>query len=254
MLLEGKKALILGIANDKSIAFSVARLFKGQGADIAMNYPNEAIQKRVEPICSQMGGDFCFQLDVTKDEDLEHARNLVERKWGKVDIIVHSIAYADKNDLRGRYIDTSREGFKLALDVSSYSLVAVCKAFESIMSKNGSVITMSYLGAARVVPNYNVMGIAKAALEASVKYLAMDLGIKGVRINAISAGPIKTLAASGIKGMRELLRKIDFSSPLRRNVTQDDVSRTALYLGSSLSTGVTGEVIYVDSGFNILGV
>lgn len=254
MLLEGKKALILGIANDKSIAYSVARLFKGQGAAIAMNYPNEAIKKRVEPICNHLGGDFSFKLDVTNDDDLVQARNLVEKKWGKVDIIVHSIAYADKNDLRGRFIDTTRDGFKLALDISAYSLVAVSKAFEPMLSEGSSIITMSYLGAQRVVPNYNVMGVAKAALEASVKYLAMDLGIKGIRVNALSAGPIKTLAASGIKGMRELLRKIDFHSPLRKNVNQDDVSRSALYLGSSLSTGVTGEVIYVDSGFNILGV
>ena len=254
MLLEGKKVLILGVANEKSIAYSVARLFKGQGADIALNYPNDAIQKRVEPICSHLGGDFCFKLDVTKDEDLDHAKNLVEMKWGKVDVIVHSIAFADKNDLRGRFVDTTRDGFKLALDISAYSLVAVCKAFEPLLTDNASIMTMTYLGAERVVPNYNVMGVAKAALEASVRYLAMDMGLKGVRVNAISAGPIKTLAASGIKGMRELLRKIDFHSPLRRNVSQDDVSRTALYLGSSLSSGVTGEVVYVDSGFNILGV
>jgi enoyl-[acyl-carrier protein] reductase I len=254
MLLQGKKALILGVANEKSIAYGIAKIFKGQGASVALNYPNEAIQRRVVRAEEALEADFIFKLDVTDDSDLVRAANLVQRNWDQVDILVHSIAFADRTDLSGRFIDTSREGFKLALDVSSYSLVAVCKAFEEILSEEASVMTMSYLGAERVVSNYNVMGIAKAALEACVRYLAVDLGERRVRINAISSGPIKTLAASGIEGMRELLRVISFKSPLQRNVTQEDVARTALYLASGLSSGVTGEIIYVDSGFNILGV
>ena len=254
MLLEGKKALILGVANEKSIAFGIAKLFKGQGAHIALNYPNEAIQKRVERASEVTEADFIFKMDVTDDTDLKHAKNLVKRNWGQVDILVHSIAYADKTDLSGRFIDTSRDGFKMTLDVSAYSLVACCQAFEDLLAPDSTVMTMTYLGAERVVTNYNVMGVAKAALEASVRYLAVDLGKHGIRINAISAGPLKTLAASGISGMRELLRLIDFKSPLGRNISQEDVARTALYLASSLSTGVTGEIIYVDSGFNILGV
>lgn len=254
MLLEGKKALILGVANEKSIAYGIAKLFKGQGASIALNYPGEAIQKRVEPIGEEIGADFTFKMDVSSDDDILHARNLVEKKWGQVDVLIHSIAYADRNDLQGRFIETSRDGFKLALDISAYSLVAVCQAFEELMHEGSSVVTMTYLGAIRAVTNYNVMGVAKAALESSVRYLAVDLGLRGVRINAISAGPIKTLAASGISGMRELLREIDYKSPLRRNVSQDDVARTCLYLSSGLSTGVTGEVIFVDSGFNVIGV
>lgn len=254
MLLQGKKALILGVANEKSIAYGIAKIFKGQGASIAFNYPNDAIQKRVERASEALDGDFIFKLDVTDDEDLRHGRNLVKNRWGKVDIIVHSVAFADRNDLQGRFIETSRDGWKLALDISAYSLVAVCNHFEQILADDASIMTMSYLGAERVITNYNVMGVAKAALEASMRYLAVDLGKKGTRINAISAGPIKTLAASGISGMRELLRLIDFKSPLGRNVTQDDVARTALYLASSLSSAVTGEVIYVDSGYNILGV
>jgi enoyl-[acyl-carrier protein] reductase I len=254
MLLQGKRALITGVANEKSIAYAIAKMFQGQGASIAMTYPNDSIKKRVQRANEALGGDFICKLDVASDEDLLHAKNLVAKNWGSIDILIHSIAYADRKDLQGRFIDTSRKGFHLAQDISAFSLVAVCQAFEELLTKDSSVITMSYLGAQRVVPNYNVMGVAKATLEASVRYLAVDLGARGARINAISAGPIKTLAASGVSGLRELIRTIDFRSPLRRNIDQNDVARTALYLGSSLSTGVTGEVIYVDSGFNILAV
>jgi len=201
-----------------------------------------------------LGCDFTFQLDVTDDVDLEHAHNLIQKKWGNVDVLIHSIAFADRKDLQGRFVDTSRDGFAMALDISAYSLVAMCRTFEDLLNENSSVLAMTYLGATRVITNYNVMGVAKAALEACVRYLASDLGPEGIRVNAISAGPIKTLAASGVSGIRDLLRHIDFKSPLRRNVTQDDVARSALYFASGLSAGVTGEIHFVDSGFNTLGV
>lgn len=254
MLLQGKKALITGVANERSIAYGIAKVFKGQGADIALSYPNEAIQKRVEKVSEDLGADFTVKLDVSDDTDLEHGKNLVKKKWGELDVLIHSIAFADRNDLQGRFLETSRQGFMTAMDVSAYSLVALCRTFEETMKEGSSVLAMTYLGATRVITNYNVMGVAKAALEACVRYLAADLGPDGIRVNAISAGPIKTLAASGVSGIRDLLRIIDFKSPLRRNVTQDDVARSALYLASGLSGGVTGEVHFVDSGFNILGV
>lgn len=254
MLLQGKKAIITGIANERSIAYGIAKVFKGQGADLAFSYPSEAIKKRVEKANEDLGGEFTFKLDVSDETDIEHARNLVDRKWGGVDILIHSIAYAEREDLQGRFIETKREGFMTALDISAYSLVALTRGFYDLLNKDSSVLAMTYLGAVRVVPNYNVMGVAKAALEACVRYLAADLGPESIRVNAISAGPIKTLAASGVSGIRDLLRTIDFKSPLRRNVSQDDVARSALYLASGLAAGVTGEVHYVDSGFNILGV
>jgi enoyl-[acyl-carrier protein] reductase I len=254
MLLTGKKALIFGVANERSIAFGVAKAFKEHGASVAFNYPGDAIQKRVEPLSAELGGDFIFPCDVTKDEEIQAAAETVREKWGQFDILVHSVAYAHQDDLKGRYVDTSRQGFALALDVSAFSLVALCKGFESLMTPNASVMTMSYLGAERVVTSYNVMGVAKAALECSVRYLASDFGSQGVRVNAISAGPLKTLAATGITGFKGFLPIVEERSPLKRNITQEDVAGTAVYLASSLSSGVTGEVIYVDSGFNIMGI
>ncbi len=254
MLLAGKKALIFGVANDRSIAYAIAKIFKSHGAAVALNYVNGAIQKRVEPISQELGGEFIFPCDVTKDDEITKAAELVAQKWDGVDILVHSVAYANRDDLAGRYVDTSREGFALALDVSCYSLVAMCKAFEPQMSEGGSVMALSYYGAEKVIPNYNVMGVAKAALEASVRYLSVDMGAKGVRVNAISSGPLKTLASSGISGMKQIFKHVEERAPLKRNVTQEDAAGLALFLGSEFSTCITGETIYVDAGYNIMGM
>ena len=254
MLMKDKKALIFGVANERSIAYGIAKQFKEQGARLAFSYANDAVKKRIDPISEELGGEFVLQCDVQDDEAVATAAAAVKEQWGEFDVIVHSIAYADRNDLAGRYIDTSRAGFALALDVSAYSLVTLCKAFEPMLSENATVVTMTYYGAEKVITNYNVMGVAKAALEASVRYLSMDLGAKGVRINAISAGPLKTLASSGISGFKTILKTIEERSPLRRNITTEDVGKTALWLCSDLSSGVTGEVVYVDSGYNVMGI
>lgn len=208
----------------------------------------------MEPISEELGGKFCIQCDVSKDEDILSSAQKAKELFGKVDIIVHSVAYAPAEALKGRFVDTPREGFKIALDISAYSLVAICKAYEEILSDNASIVTMTYYGSVKVVQNYNVMGVAKAALESSVRYLANDLGPKGVRVNAISAGPIKTLAASGISGFKSILSQIEEKAPLKKNVTQEDVAKAALFLCSDLGSGVTGDILYVDSGYNILGL
>jgi enoyl-[acyl-carrier protein] reductase I len=242
------------VANNKSIAYGIAQEFKAQGARLAFSYPGEAIQKRVDPISEELGGEFTFRLDVTDDAQVAAAVRTVEEQWGSVDVVVHSIAFAQREDLHGRFIDTSREGFKLAMDISAYSLVCVCKAFEPLMTEGGSVLTMTYYGSQKVITNYNVMGVAKAALEASVRYLAADMGERGIRVNAVSAGPIKTLAASGISGFKTILNHIEEHAPLRRNVTTQDVGRTAVFLASDLSGAVTGEVLFVDAGYNVMGI
>lgn len=254
MLLAGKRALILGLANNKSIAYGVAAAFKAQGARLAFNYVGEAIQKRVEPLSVELGGEFTFQCDVGSDEQIEAAAQLVQEKWGGVDILVHSIGFANREDLSGNYIKTSREGFHLALDISAYSLTGVCRAFAPLLPAGASVITMTYNGSQRVVPGYNVMGIAKAALECSVRYLAVDLGEKQVRINAISAGPIKTLAASAVSGLKNIFNRIEECAPLKRNVTTEDVGGVATFLASDLSRSMTGEILYVDSGYSHIGI
>ncbi|MBT8763598.1 enoyl-ACP reductase [Desulfohalobiaceae bacterium Ax17] len=254
MLLKDKKVLIFGVANNRSIAYGIAKVFKENGARLAFNYLGEALKKRVEPISEELQSEFIFDCDVSRDDQIQAAAELVQEKWGKVDVLVHSVAYAQREDLQGRFIDTSRKGFQIAMDISAYSLVRLCQAFEPMFSDDASVMTITYYGSQKVIKNYNVMGVAKAALEASVRYLAVDLGQKGVRINAISAGPIKTLAASGISGFKTILKTIEEKAPLHRNVTQEDVGKTALYLASNLSTGMTGEVLYVDSGYNILGI
>jgi len=254
MLLEGKKALVMGLANNRSIAFGIASSLKAHGAHLAFNYVGEAIKKRVEPLSEELGGEFTFQCDVCDDAQIEQAAKLVADKWGKLDILVHSIAFANREDLGGRFIDTSRKGFGLAMEVSAYSLTALAHAFEPVLNDDASIITMTYLGSNKIVPGYNVMGVAKAALEASVRYLAYDLGPRGIRINAISAGPIKTLAASAVSSLKDIFNHVAAHSPLRRNVTSMDVGGTAVFLASDLSRSVTGEVIYVDSGFNKIGV
>lgn len=254
MLVQGKKALIFGVANDKSIAYAIAKELKDNGASIALSYAGEALKKRVEPIHEELGSEFLFQCDVASDEAIAESAEIVKEKWGSFDILVHSVAFANRDDLKGRYVDTSREGFHLAMDISAYSLVALCKAFDPLLSDNGSVMAMTYYGAEKVITNYNIMGVAKAALECSVRYLAMDLGERGIRVNAISAGPLKTLASSGISGFKTILATIEERAPLRRNIIQEDVGKTGLFLASDLSRAITGEVIYVDSGYNIMGI
>ncbi len=254
MLLQGKKALILGLANNKSIAYGISSCFKEQGARLAFNYVGDAIKKRVEPLSEELGGEFTFQCDVTDDAQIAAAAELVKEKWGQVDVLVHSIAFANREDLSGRFLDTSRDGFKLALDISAYSLTGICRAFDPLLHDGSSIISMTYYGSTKVIPGYNVMGVAKAALEASVRYLAYELGEKGVRINAISAGPIKTLAASAVSGMKNIFAHVEEHSPLRRNVTTLDVGGVASFLASDLAHGVTGQVIYTDSGFSQMGI
>ncbi len=254
MLLQGKRALILGVANNKSIAYGVAQSFKEQGARLAFSYVGDAIKKRVDPISEEMGGEFTVALDVCNDAQIAEAVQFVQEKWGGVDILVHSVAYANREDLQGRFLDTKRDGYALAQEVSSYSLTAVCQAFEPLLTDGASVITMTYNGSQRVLPGYNVMGVAKAGLEASVRYLAVDLGAKNVRINAISAGPIKTLAASAVASLKNFFSHIEENAPLRRNVTTTDVGGSAVFLGSDLSAAVTGQILYVDSGYNIMGI
>jgi enoyl-[acyl-carrier protein] reductase I len=253
MLLQGKKALIMGLANNRSIAYGIARAFRENGAAIALTWPGDAIRKRVEPLAGELGAALTMPCDVTDDAQLEAAAARIKETWGAFDILVHAIAYANREDLQGRFIETSRAGFGVALEVSAYSLVAVCRSFVPLMVSGGSVMTLTYYGAEKVVTNYNVMGVAKAALEASVRYLAYDLGGSGIRINAISAGPIKTLAASGIGGFHRILNHIDTHSPLHRNVTIDDVGSAALFLASTLAAGITGQTVHVDSGYSISG-
>lgn len=252
-ILTGKRALIFGVANDRSIAWGVAKSLKDAGASVALSYANDALKKRVEPLAQELGADFTFEMDVTNDDHYENLAETVSQHWNKFDILIHSVAFADRADLKGRFVDTSRSGYQLACDVSAFSLVGLSQKLESLMSDEGSIIAMTYYGSQKVVKNYNVMGVAKAALEASTRYLAYDLGERGIRVNCISAGPIKTLAASGISGFRDLLSQVEEKAPLRRNVTQDDVGGNALYLASDLSKGVTGQVLYVDSGLSILG-
>ncbi len=253
-LLAGKKALVFGVANDYSIAWSISKILKSNGAQVALSYLNDAIKKRVEPLSKELEADFIFEMDVSEDGHYERLPGLIKEKFGTFDILVHSLAFADREDLAKPFIQTSRKGFMTACDISAYSLVGLCQALEPLMNPGGSVITMTYYGSQKVMPNYNVMGVAKAALEASVRYLAVDLGTKKIKINAISAGPIKTLAASGISGFKEKLQQAREKAPLGENIAQDDVARTALYLSSDLSHGVTGQTLYVDSGLSILGL
>jgi enoyl-[acyl-carrier protein] reductase I len=252
-LLEGKKALVFGVANDRSIAWGIAKALRAQGAQVALSYVNDAIKKRVEPLAEELGADFIFEMDVCNDDHYSVLQSLVKEKWGTFDILIHSIAFADRKDLKDKFLNTSREGFKLACDVSAFSLVGLSNTLSPIMNDGGSIMSMSYYGSQKVITNYNVMGVAKAALEASTRYLAGELGESGIRVNCISAGPVKTLAASGVSGFRDMLSQVEQVAPMRKNITPDDVGGTAVYLASSLSNGVTGQVLYVDSGLSILG-
>ncbi|MEM7111362.1 MAG: enoyl-ACP reductase [Chloroflexota bacterium] len=253
-LLEGKKALIFGLANKNSIAWGIAQALHEHGAEIGISYGIPQLEKRVRPLAEKINAKFVTKCDVTSDAEIEATFAEAATQFGTLDILVHSIAYAPSDELDGRFVDTSRNGFRMALDISAYSLIALSRAAAPLMNNGGSIISMTYYGAEKVVPHYNVMGVAKAALEANTRYLAADLGQDNIRVNAISAGPIKTLAAAGIAGFRKMLKYVGPRAPLRRNVDQSEVGQTALWLCSDLSSGVTGEVIYVDAGYHILGM
>ncbi|NDH21378.1 MAG: enoyl-[acyl-carrier-protein] reductase FabI [Rhodobacteraceae bacterium] len=253
-LLAGKRGLIMGLANDKSIAWGIAKACADAGAEMCFSYQGEALKKRVEPLAAQCGSDFLVECDVTDMDSVDAVFAEIEKRWGKIDFLVHAIGFSDKAELRGRYVDTSRDNFNMTMDISVYSFTAVAQRAEKLMTDGGSMLTMTYYGAEQVMPHYNVMGVAKAALEASVMYLAEDLGKQNIRVNAISAGPIKTLAASGIGDFRYILKWNELNSPLRRTVTIDDVGKSALYLLSDLSSGVTGENLHVDSGYHVVGM
>jgi enoyl-[acyl-carrier protein] reductase I len=253
-LLKGKRGLIMGVANDKSIAWGIAAYAAAQGAELAFTYQGEALKKRVTPLAAELNSDMVIPCDVTDSNSIDDLFNELERKWGRLDFLVHAIAFSDKNELKGRYIDTSLENFTMTMNVSCYSFTSIAKRAEPLMKNGGSLLTLTYHGAERVMPHYNVMGVAKAALEASVRYLSVDLGGKNIRVNAISAGPIKTLAASGIGDFRYILKWNEYNSPLKRNTTIWDVGGAGVYLLSDLGSGTTGEVIYVDSGYHVIGM
>jgi len=253
-LMEGKRGLIMGLANDRSLAWGIAQALRGAGAELAFSYQGEAMAKRVRPLAEQVGSDFLIDCDVSDMAQLDAAFATLAERWPTIDFLVHAIGFSDKNELRGKFVDTSLDNFLMTMNISAYSFVAVTKRARAMMPEGGSVLTLSYYGAEKVIPHYNVMGVAKAALETSVRYLAMDLGPEKIRVNAISAGPIKTLAASGIGDFRYILKWNELNSPLRRNVTIDDVGGGALYLLSDLASGVTGEIHHVDGGYNVVGM
>lgn len=252
--MSGKRGLIMGVANDKSIAWGIARAVAAQGAELAFTYQGEALEKRVRPLAASVGSDLVLPCDVADDANIDAAFAAIEARWGRLDFLVHAIGFADKQFLRGRYMDTPRDAFLQALDISCYSFVSVSRRAAALMAEGGSLLTLTYLGAERVTPHYNVMGVAKAALEASVRYMAVDVGGRGIRVNAISAGPIKTLAASGIGDFRYILKWNQYNAPLKRNTTIEDVGGAGVYLLSDLGAGVTGEVLHVDSGYHVVGM
>ncbi|MBP9829681.1 MAG: enoyl-ACP reductase FabI [Proteobacteria bacterium] len=252
--MKGKKGLIMGVANGSSLAWGISKMLHEQGAELAFSYQGETLEKRVRPLAESVGTDFLIECDVSKDESIENTFKTIEKKWGTIDFVVHAIGFSDKNELQGRYCDTSLSNFLNTMHISCFSFTKICKEAERLMPNGGSLITLTYYGAEKVMPNYNVMGVAKAALESSVQYLAVDLGPKNIRINGLSAGPVKTLAASGIGDFRYILKWNQYNSPLRRNTTLEDVGGTAVYLLSELGSGVTGEVIHVDSGYHVVGM
>jgi len=253
-LLAGKRGLIMGLANDKSIAWGIAQACAGAGAELAFSYQGDALKKRVVPLAAQLGSQIVLPCDVGDEASMDALFADLKEIWGELDFVVHAIGFSDKNELRGRYVDTTRGNFQMSMDISVYSFTAIVQRAEKMMSPGGACLTLTYYGAEKVMPHYNVMGVAKAALEASVRYLAEDLGKDGIRVNAISAGPIKTLAASGIGDFRYIMKWNEYNSPLRRNVTIDDVGGSALYLLSDLGAGVTGEVLHVDAGYHVVGM
>jgi enoyl-[acyl-carrier protein] reductase I len=253
-LLEGKKALVLGVANDHSIAWAIAEAMRREGAALALTYVGASIERRVRPLAEKIGAQLVLPCDVSNDGDIEELFASVGDRWGRIDIVVHAVAFALRDELRGRFVQTTRAGFHTALDVSVYSLIGVARAAEPLMRNGGSILTLSYFGAEKVLPNYNVMGVAKAALESCVRYLAWDLGPQGVRVNAISAGPIRTLSSAGIAGFKDMLRHHAERAPLRRSVTAAEVADAAVYLCSDRSAATTGEVVHADGGYNIVGM
>ncbi|TMM48154.1 enoyl-ACP reductase FabI [Qipengyuania marisflavi] len=253
-LMAGKRGLIMGLANDKSLAWGIAKKLAEHGAEMAFSYQGEALKKRVEPLAAQLGSDFVFECDVSEMTVLDAAFDALKKRWDTIDFVVHAIGFSDKTELRGQYVDTSLDNFLMTMNISAYSLVAVAKRAREMMPNGGSILTLTYYGAEKVIPHYNVMGVAKAALETSVQYLANDLGPENIRVNAISAGPIKTLAASGIGDFRYILKWNELNAPLRRNVTIEDVGGSGLYFLSELSSGVTGETHHVDAGYHVVGM
>jgi enoyl-[acyl-carrier protein] reductase I len=253
-LMAGKRGLIMGLANDKSIAWGIAKACAEAGAELAFSYQGEALKKRVDPLAASVGSDIVLPCDVGDEQSIDDLFTALEARWGKMDFIVHAIGFSDKNELRGRYVDTTRGNFAMSMDISVYSFTAVVQRAEKMMTDGGSCLTLTYYGAEKVMPHYNVMGVAKAALEASVRYMAEDLGKDNIRVNAISAGTIKTLAASGIGDFRLIMKWNEYNSPLRRTVTQEEVGKSALYLLSDLGSAVTGEVLHVDAGYHVVGM
>jgi enoyl-[acyl-carrier protein] reductase I len=253
-LMAGKRGLIMGLANDKSLAWGISKRLAEAGAELAFSYQGEALQKRVGPLAASVGSDFLIECDVADMADLDRLFEQLKSRWETIDFVVHAIGFSDKNELRGKYVDTSLDNFLMSMNISAYSFTAVARRAREMMPNGGALVTLTYYGAEKVIPHYNVMGIAKAALETSVKYLAMDLGPENIRVNAISAGPIKTLAASGIGDFRYILKWNEYNSPLRRNVTIEDVGGAGLYLLSDLASGVTGEIHHVDAGYNVVGM
>ena len=253
-LMAGKRGLIMGVANDRSIAWGIAKAVAAQGGELAFTYQGEALERRVRPLAESVGANILVPCDVTDDASIDATFAALKEKWGSLDFVVHAIAFSDKDELKGKYVDTSRGNFLRTLDISCFSFTAVALRAKELMPNGGSLVTLTYLGAERVMPHYNVMGVAKAALECSVRYLAADLGDQAIRVNSISAGPIKTLAASGIGDFRQILRWNELNAPLNRNVTIEDVGGAGLYLVSDLSRGVTGELHHVDSGYNVVGM
>ena len=252
--MKGKKGLIMGLANDRSLAWGIARALGDAGAELAFSYQGEALEKRVRPLAQELGSDLLIDCDVSDMKALDRAFDGLKEKWDGLDFLVHAIGFSDKNELRGKFVDTTMDNFLLTMNVSVYSFIAVAQRARPMMKPGGSMLTLTYYGAEKVIPHYNVMGVAKAALETSVKYLAADLGPEGIRVNAISAGPIKTLAASGIGDFRYIMKWNEYNAPLRRNVTIEDVGGAGLYLLSDLASGVTGEIHHVDAGYNVVGM
>lgn len=253
-LFADKKAVVFGVANDHSIAWAIAQALHREGAELALTYAGESIERRVRPLAESLGVQTVLPCDVTKDEDIAATFASLRECWGRVDVVIHAVAFALREELKGRFIETSRHGFQLALDISAYSLVAIARQAEPLMRGGSSLLTLTYFGAEKVLPNYNVMGIAKAALEHCVRYLAVDLGPQGIRVNAISAGPLRTLSSAGITGFKAMLHHHEERAPLRRNVTTEEVAQAALYLCSDMGSGVTGEIVHVDGGYNIVGM